>query len=59
MSPRLRSNPGMDPTAALRRMMDGDERFVRGKLLSLDGDLPKLRRGVAGQQAPFAAVLLG
>ena len=47
----------MAPAAALQRMMDGNERFVSGKLQSFDEDLSELRRGVVGQQAPFAAVL--
>ena len=49
--------PQIDPAAALRRLMDGNERFVNGKLQSFDEDLAELRRGVVGQQAPFAAVL--
>jgi carbonic anhydrase len=51
------TGPQMAPAAALQRMMDGNARFVSGKLQSFDEDLAELRRGVVGQQAPFAAVL--
>ena len=37
--------------------MEGNDRFVRQKLLSFDEDLDELRRGATQGQAPFAAVL--
>jgi len=47
----------IDPATALKRMMDGNARFVRGAMVSFDEDLAELRRGVVDKQTPFAAVL--
>jgi len=45
------------PDAALSRLMDGNARFVAGRLTSFDEDLALLKQNTVAQQEPFAAVL--
>ncbi len=45
------------PDAALARLMDGNARFVAGRLSSFDEDLAVLKQGTVMKQEPFAAVL--
>jgi carbonic anhydrase len=45
------------PDEALKALMDGNGRFVAGKLQSLDEDLSILKSNTAEKQEPFAAVL--
>ena len=47
----------LTPDAALKALMDGNQRYVRGQLLSLDEDLSILKANTAEKQEPFAAVL--
>jgi len=45
------------PDAALKTMMDGNERYIGGQLKSLEEDLSILKAKTAEKQEPFAAVL--
>jgi carbonic anhydrase len=45
------------PDAALARLMDGNARFVAGRLTSFDEDLAALKQNTVTNQEPFAAVL--
>jgi carbonic anhydrase len=45
------------PDAALKAMMNGNERYVSGQLKSLSEDLSILKAKTAEKQEPFAAVL--
>jgi carbonic anhydrase len=45
------------PDAALKQMMDGNQRFIERKLTSFDEDLAELKQNTAEKQEPFAAVL--
>jgi len=47
----------LTPDAALKEMMDGNQRFVSGQLQSLNEDLSILKAKTAEKQEPFAAVL--
>ena len=47
----------LSPEAALQAMMDGNQRFVDGRLQSLAEDLSILKQKTAEKQEPFAAVL--
>jgi len=47
----------MTPEAALKAMMDGNQRYVAGQLQSFDEDLSILKAKTAEKQEPFAAVL--
>jgi carbonic anhydrase len=47
----------LTPEAALKAMMDGNERYVGGQLQSLNEDLSILKAKTAEKQEPFAAVL--
>jgi len=47
----------LSPDAALARLMEGNDRFVPGKLTSLDEDLAILKEHTVAKQEPFAAVL--
>lgn len=48
---------GLSPQAALKRLMDGNERFVAGRLTAFDEDLALLKQHNVAKQEPFAAVL--
>jgi carbonic anhydrase len=47
----------LSPDAALARLMDGNARFVAGRLTSFDEDLAVLKQNTVANQEPFAAVL--
>lgn len=47
----------LTPEAALKELMDGNRRFVDGKLTACQYDVENLRRDLAVGQEPFAAVL--
>ena len=47
----------LTPDAALKKLMDGNQRYVGGQLQSLDEDLSILKARTAEKQEPFAAVL--
>ncbi|UFS80557.1 carbonic anhydrase (plasmid) [Rhizobium sp. T136] len=47
----------LTPDAALKELMDGNERYVGGQLRSLNEDLSILKSKNAEKQEPFAAVL--
>jgi carbonic anhydrase len=52
-----RAQTTLAPDAALARLMDGNARFVAGRLTSFDEDLAVLKQKTAEKQEPFAAVL--
>jgi carbonic anhydrase len=57
-SPRVaRAQTTMTPDAALNRLMQGNGRFVAGKLDSFNEDLDILKQNNVAGQEPFAAVL--
>jgi len=45
------------PEAALKQLMDGNQRFTSGNLTSFDADLALLKQKTSEKQEPFAAVL--
>ena len=47
----------LTPDAALKALMDGNQRYVGGQLQSLDEDLSILKANTAEKQEPFAAIL--
>src|SRR3954464_3969879 len=47
----------LTPDAALKKLMDGNQRYVSGQLQSLDEDLSILKARTAEKQEPFAAIL--
>ncbi|MBV8844975.1 MAG: carbonic anhydrase [Bryobacterales bacterium] len=47
----------LTPDAALKELLAGNQRFMRGRMTALDVDLKILKRKTADQQKPFAAVL--
>jgi carbonic anhydrase len=47
----------MSPDAAFARLVEGNERFVQGRLTSPDEDLAILKEHTVAKQEPFAAVL--
>lgn len=47
----------LSPDAALNELMDGNRRFVAGRMTSFDEDLQVLKTKTAEKQEPFAAVL--
>jgi|SRR5271167_272919 len=47
----------MTPDTALQEMMDGNRRFVSGRLIAFDQDLAILKQNTIEKQEPFAAVL--
>lgn len=53
----VEAQDSLTPEAALKKLMDGNRRFVDGKGTAHEQDLDILRRHVAGSQEPFAAVL--
>jgi carbonic anhydrase len=48
---------GLTGEAAMRELMDGNERFVVGKITSFPEDLKILKEKTVAKQEPFAAVL--
>jgi carbonic anhydrase len=55
--PRLKAQAQLTPDAALKQLMDGNERYVSAKMTSFEHDLQILREHNAEKQEPFAAVL--
>ena len=47
----------LSPDAALKKLLDGNQRAAAGKLTSLERDLAILREHTVNKQEPFAAVL--
>lgn len=47
----------LTPDAALKELMDGNQRYVNGQLRSLNEDLSILKAKTAEKQEPFAALL--
>jgi carbonic anhydrase len=56
-SPPARGQSTMTPDAALKALMDGNQRYVQGQLQSLNEDLSILKARTAEKQEPFAAIL--
>src|SRR5437868_6138665 len=48
---------GMSPDAALSRLMEGNRRFAKDQLTSIEQDLKLLKEHTVDKQEPFAAVL--
>jgi carbonic anhydrase len=57
LSPSLYAQSKLTPDEALKELMDGNARFVAGKLSSFDHDLAILKEHTVDKQQPFAAVL--
>jgi carbonic anhydrase len=58
LAPRLAlAQTALPPDAALKQLMDGNARFVAGRLTSFEEDLAILKQNTVAQQNPFAAVL--
>lgn len=47
----------MTAEEGLQRLMEGNQRFVSGKLTAVEQDLGALRQGTVNKQEPFATVL--
>jgi carbonic anhydrase len=47
----------LSPDAAMQELMDGNRRFMSGRLTSFDQDLAILKQNTIDKQEPFAAVL--
>ena len=47
----------LSPDAALKKLVDGNQRATTGKLTSIERDLAILREHTVNKQEPFAAVL--
>jgi len=47
----------LSPEAALKKLLDGNQRAAAGKLTSMERDLAILREHTVNKQEPFAAVL--
>jgi carbonic anhydrase len=56
-TPSLFAQSKLTPDEALKELMDGNARFVEGKLSSFDHDLAILKEHTVEKQQPFAAVL--
>jgi carbonic anhydrase len=52
-----RAQTDLTPAQAFARLMDGNRRFVEGRLTSFNEDLAILRQRTVEKQEPFAAVL--
>jgi carbonic anhydrase len=55
--PSLSAQTTRTPEEALKDLLDGNERFVAGRMTSFDEDLKILRTHTIDKQEPFAAVL--
>ncbi|WP_428483548.1 carbonic anhydrase [Rhodopila sp.] len=53
----VRAQTALTPDAALAELMNGNARFVAGKLVSFQEDLAILKQNTIAKQEPFAAVL--
>ena len=56
-APRARAANAVTPDQALQKLIDGNRRFVEGRMTSFEEDLAILKQKTAGKQEPFAAVL--
>lgn len=54
---QLQAQSPLTPDEALKELMDGNERFVSGRMTSFEHDLKILKEHNADKQEPFAAVL--
>ena len=54
---KLMAQSTLTPEAALKELMDGNERFVSAKMTSFEHDLTILKEHTVDKQEPFAAVL--
>jgi carbonic anhydrase len=57
LSPPLLAQSNLTPDEAIKELMDGNARFVAGKLTSFEHDLKILKDHTVDKQEPFAAVL--
>ncbi|HZU10034.1 MAG TPA: carbonic anhydrase [Pseudacidobacterium sp.] len=55
--PSLSAQTTLTPEEALKALLDGNERFVAGRMTSFDEDLKILKARTIDKQEPFAAVL--
>jgi carbonic anhydrase len=53
----IRAQTAVSPEAALQQLIDGNRRFVEGRLTSFSEDLDILKSKTVDRQEPFAAVL--
>src|SRR5277367_3999098 len=53
----IRAQTALSPEAALQQLIDGNRRFVEGRLTSFSEDLDLLKSKTVDKQEPFAAVL--
>jgi carbonic anhydrase len=53
----LHAQTNLTPDAAMRELLDGNQRFAANKLTSIEHDLAILKEHTADKQEPFAAVL--
>ena len=53
----MRAQSNLSPDAALKELMDGNQRYTSGKLKAFDEDLATLKQKTVEKQEPFAAVL--
>lgn len=56
-APAARAQTTLNPEAALHEMMEGNRRFVEGRMTSFNDDLKILKEKTAKKQEPFAALL--
>jgi len=56
-APAVRAQTGPSPDAAFAQLMEGNSRYVAGKLTSFDEDLSILKQKTVEKQTPFAALL--
>lgn len=56
-APRAMAQSTLSPDAALKALIDGNQRFTQGRLTSFDEDLALLKQKTMEKQEPFAAVL--
>ncbi|HEX3347481.1 MAG TPA: carbonic anhydrase [Acetobacteraceae bacterium] len=57
LAPAARAQSTLSPDAALKSLMDGNDRFVAKQLASFQEDLDILKQNTVAKQEPFAAVL--
>lgn len=56
-APAVRAQSALSPTAALRTLLAGNDRFAANQLTSIEHDLIMLKEHTVHKQEPFAAVL--
>ena len=56
-SPTARAASSLTPDHALQALIDGNRRFVEGRMKEFDEDLSIQKKNTVGKQEPFAAVL--